>query len=691
MASETYSSGGSTAVRSAFTHPTTVRDDWITLSDGCRLFARTVLPIDALKQPVPAVLEYLPYRLTDVTAWRDATHHPYFAGHGYASVRVDMRGSGNSDGILFDEYLPQEQEDACEVIAWLAEQPWCSGAVGMYGKSWGGFNGLQVAARRPPALRAVVSAYFTDDRYADDVHYMGGCVLGHDALSWASHMLGMNALPPDPEIVGERWREMWLARLRETPFFLVEWMRHQRRDEFWRQGSICEDYAAVQAPVLLIGGWADGYTNAVGRTLAGLTGAGVPSRAVIGPWSHGWAEVADPGPRIGLLQECVRWWDHWLRGDTNDVMNGPPLRAWMQEYEIPAAHHRIRRGRWVAARRWPPDGTSMRTLIPRPGGALGSDGGPVAREAGTAAREAHVGSALSGADAGAWCPYGDPTDFPPDQRAEDGLALAYTTEPLSERLEVFGTPELTAELVVDRPLALIAARLCDVAPDGRSLLVSRGLLNLAHRHSHASPEAVPVGEPITVRLPLDVTGHAFAPGHRIRLAISSTYWPFAWPSPETVRLELVLGGGTRLELPLRPPDPADERIPPFEEAERAAPPAGHVDHATARASTREASGLVSLEVGSDEVTVLDQDQPFRFGERSTTRFSLQEGAPLSARAEYQGEHFLQRGGWQITVRLRTSMSASDSAFLVTHELDAYEGERRVHATRDTVAIPRDHV
>jgi hypothetical protein len=315
----------------------------------------------------------------------------------------------------------------------------------------------------------------------------------------------------------------------------------------------------------------------------------------------------------------------------------------------------------------------------------------VAREAGTAAREAHVGSALSGAGAGAWCPYGDPTDFPPDQRAEDGLALAYTTEPLSERLEVFGTPELTAELVVDRPLALIAARLCDVAPDGRSLLVSRGLLNLAHRHSHASPEAVPVGEPITVRLPLDVTGHAFAPGHRIRLAISSTYWPFAWPSPETVRLELVLGGGTRLELPLRPPDPADERIPPFEEAERAAPPAGHVDHATARASTREASGLVSLEVGSDEVTVLDQEQPFRFGERSTTRFSLQEGAPLSARAEYQGEHFLQRGGWQITVRLRTSMSASDSAFLVTHELDAYEGERRVHATRDTVAIPRDHV
>jgi uncharacterized protein len=674
-----------TAVRTAFPHLTTVRDDWITLSDGCRLFARTVLPEDATDRPVPAVLEYLPYRLTDVTAWRDATHHPYFAGHGYASIRVDMRGTGNSDGILLDEYLPQEQEDACEVIAWLAEQPWCSGAVGMYGKSWGGFNGLQVAARRPPALRAVVSAYFTDDRYADDVHYMGGCVLGHDALSWASHMLGMNALPPDPDVVGERWRDMWLTRLRETPFFLVEWLRHQRRDAFWQQGSICEDYAAVRAPVLLIGGWADGYTNAVGRTLAGLTGAGVRCRAVIGPWSHGWAEVADPGPRIGLLQECVRWWDHWLRGDGNGVMDGPPLRAWMQEYDVPAAHHRVRSGRWIAARRWPPDRTSVRTLIPQPGGWLGSEDGP-------AAREVHVGSARSGADAGAWCPYGDPTDFPPDQRAEDGLALSYTTEPLSDRLEVFGTPQLTAELVVDRPLALIAARLCDVAPDGRSLLVARGLLNLCHRHSHAAPEPMPVGEPVTVRMPLDVTGHSFAPGHRIRLAISSTYWPFAWPSPEPVRLELVLGGRTFLELPVRQPDPGDDEIPPFQAPERAAPPAGHVDQATTRTSRYEpASGLVSLEVGSDEVTVLEQEEPFRFGERAITRFSLREGAPLSARAECEGEHFLERGGWRITVSLRTSMSATNSEFLVTQELDAFEGDVRVHAARDTVAIPRDHV
>ena len=185
-----------TRIRHEFPRRTEVRDEWIELHDGVRLFARIVLPVDAAADPVPALLEYLPYRIVDGTALRDAKHHPWYAGHGYASVRVDQRGSGNSEGLLLDEYLPQEQLDAIEVIAWLAAQPWCTGAVGMFGISWGGFNGLQVAARRPPALKAVVSLCSTDDRYADDVHYMGGCVLGADALNWASVMLGLNALPP---------------------------------------------------------------------------------------------------------------------------------------------------------------------------------------------------------------------------------------------------------------------------------------------------------------------------------------------------------------------------------------------------------------------------------------------------------------------------------------------------------------
>lgn len=681
---------------------TTTREDWITLSDGCRQFARTVLPVDAAEHPVPAVLEYLPYRLTDGTAHRDATQHPYFAGHGYGSVRVDMRGTGNSDGVLRDEYLPQEQEDGCEVIRWLADQPWCTGRVGIYGKSWGGFNGLQIAARRPPQLGAVISAYFTDDRYADDVHYIGGAVLAHDALSWASHMRGLNALPPDPAVVGDGWREMWLDRLRETPFFLPEWLRHQRRDDYWRQGSVGEDYGALTAPTLLVGGWADGYTNAVARTLKGLCDAGTPCRALVGPWSHGWPHVSEPGPRIGFLHECVRWWDHWLKGHDNGAMNGPLLRVWMQEYDRPSARRLRRSGRWVAEDAWPPPGLIQHALVAGGDGALHAESAPQRGGSGTGApepagrggkpepaRHVHVTSERSGTDAGAWCPYGEPTDFPPDQRPEDGLALSYTTAPLDERLEVLGVPEATLELVVDRPLALVAVRLCDVAPDGRSLLVARGLLNLTHRSSHAHLAPMPVGEPTVVRVPLDFTGHAFAPGHRIRMAVSSGYWPIAWPSPETVRLELVLGGVTQLALPVRAPAPGDADLPAFGPPEQAPPAAGFVRHEPWRTVHRDVrDGAVTVEVGVDQHSRLDESG-IEFGERAAGRFHLRPDAPLSARVDCEGEHFIKRGEWRVRVTLRTSMSATADQFLITDELDAYEGDVRVHGARHSVRIPRD--
>ncbi|MEO0921876.1 MAG: CocE/NonD family hydrolase, partial [Pseudomonadota bacterium] len=148
---------------------------WIEMTDGVRLAATIWRPVNA--EPVPAILEFLPYRRMDGTAERDALTHPYFAGHGYACIRIDMRGSGDSDGVLTGEYLSQEQDDAVTIIAWLAQQEWCDGNVGMIGISWGGFNGLQVAARQPKALKAIVSICSTDDRYADDIHYMGGCLL----------------------------------------------------------------------------------------------------------------------------------------------------------------------------------------------------------------------------------------------------------------------------------------------------------------------------------------------------------------------------------------------------------------------------------------------------------------------------------------------------------------------------------
>src|SRR5579871_66892 len=310
-----------------------VEHAWIPLSDGTRLAVRYWLPEDAEQNPVPAILEYIPYSKRDMTPARDERMHVYFAGHGFAALRVDMRGSGESEGVLLDEYLTQEQDDALEVIAWIAAQPWCTGRVGMMGKSWGGFNSLQVAARQPPALKAIITVYSTVDRYNDDVHYKGGCLLTENA-TWAFVMFGSAARPPDPVLVGDGWRDMWRARLSVVRPWVIDWLKHQRRDAYWKHGSVCEDYAAIKCPVYAIGGWADGYANAVPRLLEGLR---VPRKGLIGPWGHQFPNQAWPGPRIGFLQEALRWWDHWLKDIDTGIMDEPMYRVWLQHSVEPKA------------------------------------------------------------------------------------------------------------------------------------------------------------------------------------------------------------------------------------------------------------------------------------------------------------------------------------------------------------------
>ncbi len=305
-------------IRTEFPRPTsTIANTFIPLADGTRLAARIWLPKDAEADPVPAILEYIPYRKDDGTAARDALMHPWWAGHGYANVRLDQRGSGDSDGIILDEYTQQEHDDALEVLAWLAAQPWCTGKVGIIGKSWGGFNGLQIAARRPPELAGVISVASTDDRYATDIHYIGGALHGFQKQSWASTMLAYNARPPDPLFVGDRWREMWLERLDQTPPFLHEWVSHQRRDDFWKHGSVCEDYSDIEVPVYMVGGWQDGYTDAIFRFMEGYGGV---SKGLCGPWGHVYPQSGLPKPAIGFLQDSLRFWDRTLKGIDNGML-----------------------------------------------------------------------------------------------------------------------------------------------------------------------------------------------------------------------------------------------------------------------------------------------------------------------------------------------------------------------------------
>lgn len=657
---------------------------WIPMKDGARLSARIWLPEDAEQDPVPAILEYIPYRKNDFTALRDSIRHPYFAGHGYASIRVDMRGSGDSDGILYDEYLPQEQEDALEVLDWIAAQPWSTGSVGMIGKSWGGFNGLQVAARRHPALKTIITLCSTDDRYADDVHYMGGCILASDMLWWASTMLAYNARPADPRIVGEEWREKWLERLEKTPPFVEEWMRHQRRDSYWKQGSVCENYADIDIPVFAVGGWADGYTNAIFRLLEGLPG---PKKGLVGPWAHEYPEVAVPGPAIGFLQECLRWWDYWLKGKETGIMAEPMLRAWMQESVPPETDYDNRPGRWVAESVWPSPNTNPHHLW--------LNDMELSEQAPVQTQEIIVSSVQQhGLYAGVWCPFGQPGDYASDQRLEDGLAVTFTSKPLKAPLEILGFPEVIVELASNCPQALIAVRLCDVAPDGSSTLITWGMLNLTHRDSHEFPVPLEPGERYTVQVRLNANGYQLPVGHRLRVALSPTFWPHAWPSPEPVTLTVFTGENTRLSLPVRTAQAMDHELHEFDLPEAAAVAEREILREESR--SREVrydliKGVWSLDDYSDEGARRLVANGIEYGSTNRNIYSMKENDPLSARVQCEWTLDIGRGDWQTHLKTVSIMTADKQNFHITNKLWAFEGEDQVFHKEWNCDIPRDLV
>ncbi|MEX2644272.1 MAG: CocE/NonD family hydrolase [Acetobacterales bacterium] len=645
-----------------------IENVWIPLPDGCRLAARLWLPRGARNKPVPAVLEYIPYRKRDFMRARDEPIHRYFALNGYAAVRVDIRGTGDSDGLLEDEYTAQEQTDALAVIDWIAAQPWCDGGVGMIGISWGGFSALQVAALRPPALKAIITLCSTDDRYADDAHYMGGCLLDEN-MQWGSILMLYQSLPPDPAIVGEKWREMWRRRLEALQPFPAVWMRHPWRDDFWKHGSVCEDYGAIDIPVYAIGGWADGYSNAVPRLLASLK---APAKGLIGPWAHAFPHDALPGPSIGFLQEAVRWWDHWLRGNDTGLMDEPVLRVWMQESVPPQPQYEVWPGRWVAEAGWPSARIQRRTLY--------LNAGHLAE-----APEHEVALSFSspqtvGVRAGVWCAFGADGEMPRDQRPDDGGSLVFDSDPLHSRTEILGAPFVTLDLAADRPVAMICVRLCDVAPDGSSLRVSYGLLNLTHRNGHEAPEPLVPGRPYRVRLALNDIAHAFPAGHRIRVSLSTVYWTIAWPSPEPAVLTVWTGGST-LDLPVRPPRPEDDAIRPFEPPE-AAPGSTHrkLSHVALRRrleidlTTNEM--VYTLQGGEfgDAAVAHIEEIDLDIGYTISQRFRIVETDPLSARSEYWQTALLRRGGWSVSIECRTRLTSTGDMLEFSGELLAREGE-----------------
>jgi hypothetical protein len=630
----------------------------IPMRDGTRLSARIWLPPDAsADSPVPALLEYLPYRKADWTAPRDAQRHPWYAEHGYASVRVDLRGSGDSEGVMTDEYSPAELSDGAEVIEWLAAQPWCTGKVGMFGISWGGFNSLQVAALRPPALKAIVTVCSTDDRYADDVHYFGGAVLGIDMLGWSMTMLATTALPPDPVRVPD-WRAQWDQRLSELVPFVDTWLAHQERDGYWRHGSVCEDYQAIDAAVLAVGGWADPYRNTVLRLLPGLS---APAKGLIGPWAHQYPDIdRPPGPRIGFLQETLRWWDRWLRDVPNGAESGPALRAWMQDSVPPATAYPERPGRWVTEPSWPsPNVSDTRYPLNRLAGGR--------RKSVTVRVPQHTGI-----DAGRFFPYGNPADLPPDQRAEDGQSVTFSTGELAEPVEVLGHPRARLRLRAGASGNVIV-RLCDIAPDGSSTLVTRGCLNLARRGG-MSRSAPPLETDETVEISMSAIAWVFPPGHRIRLAVSDAYWPWVWPQPYGDPLVLE-PGDSELIVPVRDPGAASAPVR-FEPPEQAPPLEVTTEDPPGEPSPeREVryfpqTGEWRLIVNPKYAGTRTFPDGLRKAEQALETYSIRDGDPLSAVAESDWRLCLSRPGWDVEVTAHGRMTADAENFHTTHTVRA---------------------
>lgn len=661
-----------------------VENIWIPVpangTDGAaNLAARMWLPQDAEQNPVPAIIECVPYRKRDGLRFRDDEMHPYTAGHGYAVLRIDLRGTGESEGLPDDEYTVEEQDDLIAAIAWIAAQPWCSGNVGMMGISWGGFNSLQVAARQPEALKAIITVDASDDRYNDDVHYMQGVLL-HDNFSWACAMYAYAVLPPDPELVGERWRQMWQGRLRHYRFPFRIWGGHQRRDAYWRQASVIEDYSAIKCAVFAVGGWEDGYSNAVPRLCQHIKG---PVKGWVGPWGHTYPHNGLPGPAAGFLQEALRWWDQWLKDKDTGVTKDPKIIAWMNDSYAPDPCAMERPGRWIAENAWPSPRIATETVK------FGRHTLGHAPEAVSLSVNSPQTCGLSSVE---WCSYGGSDgDYPSEQRGDDGMSLCFDGLPLKDRCEIFGMPVVELAFAVDKPVARVAVRLNDVAPDGASTRVTFCVFSLNHKDDQANPQDLVPGQRYVARIPLNYIAHAFLPGHRLRVAVSTNYWPMMMPAPEAVTLTLFTEG-CHLELPVRPTAAKD---PAFDlaEPEKAPHAPGHV--------TREGSSKreARIDIATGETVLINHKDAggYHFSDIGITSdcrvietYRIKPNDPLSYHVEISYEQMLKGPDWEARTVSVASLTTRKDVFRIAARMDAYDNGTRIFSDQEAYDLKRDY-
>ena len=645
----------------------------IPMRDGLHLGADLYHPA-AMDGPLPVVMEYIPYRKDEVPPgdrFYGALPLP-----GYIVARVDIRGTGASEGVVIDEYVEQEQLDGYDAIEWIAAQPWCTGDVNMMGISYGGFTSLQVATHQPPHLRSIIPMYFTDDRYTDDCHYRGGHMRKYyDASFYGNFMIAYNALPPYAEWA-PNWAEIWEEHLARNAPYILTWLEHQTDDAYWRHGSVGDIADRITCPVFMIGGWRDGYPNPPLRLYERLQ---CPKKALIGPWNHQVPDAAVPGPRIDYLQEVARWLDHWCKGADNGVMDDPPVVVFMQTHERPDADRLEAAGEWRAEQEWPIPGATTMTL--------GLD----------ANHRLALGDAEEGADAleydarvgttaGLWSG-GLAFGQSGDQRPDEALSAVYTSEPLDEPLSIMGRARATLHVTTTAQVLGFCVSVSDVAPDGTSHLVAKGMLNGTRRHSLTDPEPLVPGERTEIPVEIDCTAWRFAAGHRIRVAIANADWPNVWPTPEPASSLIHRGpGASSIDLPVVPavgsavpPAFAPSPIDPLRQRERFVPPTWEViqDALSRRMQVRL---LEREESRITAATAVEREFELR----------AEVDADDPAHASAWGRHVstIRRPGSETSATSTVLIEGAATHFHVTIDLEVRVNDLPHHAQRWVRSVPR---
>jgi putative CocE/NonD family hydrolase len=646
------------------------------MRDGKHLSADLYLPPDG-DGPWPVVLEYQPYRKDEVDS--EKRFYTYLPEHGYIVARLDVRGTGASSGTVVDEYVLQEQQDGYDAVEWLAEQSFCDGNVNMMGISYGGFTALQVAATQPPHLRSIIPMYFTDDRYRDDCHYVGGHPrLYYDTGFYGTLMVAYNALPPDPQWC-EDWAQIWQEHLDGNEPYQLTWLANQVDAPYWRQCSVGEIADSIKCPVFMIGGWADGYRNAPLRLYQELTS---PKRVLIGPWNHAVPDSAVPGPRIDHLHEVVRWLDHWCDADASDAgIESASVVVYEQTFEPPVDPDRVHQpGRWRAESSWPPEGRGQTVYHLQDLGGLSSAPGKPNTD--TLMYDATVGTT-----SGLWSA-GVPFGLPGDQRSDEARSATYTTPALAEDLHILG--RATAHLHVSTTAEVLGffATLSDIAPDGSSQLVAKGTLNATRRDSLTNPEPLNPGERYELVIDLDCTSWRFQAGHRLRLSIANADWPNVWPTPEPATSTIYLGDDHPSRLVI-PTVPSESDVPPPAFLPAPSEPTPHRDEPQPPVWRIERDALSRQTWMRYQFEYMDRVNAHSVVARSY-EFEAHVDPDCPSLASARGRHtsVLRRPSETITAVATTAVRGTAAHFHVTTDV-AVTGNGSPHLTRQwTTSIPR---